>query len=111
MASLALLSFCVLTRRIEEKGKERKGGLVGGREAEAHIWVIGVDRPWIIPPDNRTSETWRGGGGVGWPEPYGVYNEGQYSGRLLTFRAQNPVGGSEKHVLFLKKSAKIHRLS
>lgn len=40
--------FCIQTRRIERKESERKEGLVGGIEAEAHIWVIGDDRPWII---------------------------------------------------------------
>lgn len=60
MVLLALLSFCVQTRRIERKERERKEGLVRVIEAEAHIWVIGDDRPWIIPPDNRTSERWRG---------------------------------------------------
>lgn len=62
MVLLAPLSFCVQTRRIERRQeRERKEGLVGGIEAEAHIWVIGDDRPWIIPPDNRTSERWREG--------------------------------------------------
>ena len=54
---------------------------MGGREAEAHIWVIGDDRPWIIPPNNRTSENWRGlraECGLGMPKRYGVYNEAQY---------------------------------
>lgn len=60
MALLAPLSFCVQSRRIERKKRERKEGLVGGIEAEAHIWVIGDDRPRIIHPDNRTSKRWRG---------------------------------------------------
>lgn len=59
MALLSPLSVCVQNRRIERKERERKEGLVGGIEAKAHIWVIGDDRPWIIPPNNRTSERWR----------------------------------------------------
>lgn len=65
MVLLSSLSFCVQPTRIERKERERKGGLEGGIEAEAHIWVIGDDRPRIIPPNNRTSERWEGGVGGG----------------------------------------------
>lgn len=55
--------FCVQSRRIERKKKERKEGLGDGIEDEAHIWVIGNDRPGIIHPDNRRSKKMEGGGG------------------------------------------------
>ncbi|KAK5894096.1 hypothetical protein CesoFtcFv8_010819 [Champsocephalus esox] len=67
MVLLALTSFCVLTRRTSRKTEKEKGGLVGGLEAEAHIWVIGVDRPWIIPP--TTEPLIHGGVCTGRPNP------------------------------------------
>lgn len=53
--------FLCPDRENGERERERKGGLGVGSEAEAYIWVIGVDRPWIIPPDNSASERQWGG--------------------------------------------------
>lgn len=54
---------------LKGKKKERKEGLGDGIEDEAHIWVIGNDRPGIIHPDNRRSKKDGGGReGCGRPE-------------------------------------------
>lgn len=76
MVLLAPLSFVSKAEELKGKKKERKEGLGDGIEDEAHIWVIGNDRPGIIHPDNRRSKKMEGGeSGVGGLKPNRVCNE------------------------------------